>query len=67
MDEELKKNGEGYPDLTAYEAIKRAEYESDRERFRKLIGAIHRICELADFKLEEHVVVTDLRSGRVWR
>ena len=65
MAENLKKNAEGYSDPTAYEAIKRA--DSDYERFRKLMGAIFRICELSGFHIEERIVVKDLRSGRIWR
>lgn len=64
-DRELRKNGEGYPDPTAYEAIRRA--DGDVVKFRKTIGAIRRICELAGYDLEEHVVLKDRKTGRVWR
>ena len=60
-----RKNAEGYPDPTAYEAVKDADEEL--MRFRKLMGAIYRICELSDFQLEEHIVVKDKRTGKVWR
>ena len=63
--DELKRNAEGYSDPTAYKAIKRA--DADYERFRKLMGAIFRLCELSDFHIEERIVVKDLRSGRIWR
>lgn len=59
-------NGEGYPDPTAYEAIERAD-NADYERFRKLLGCILRVCELAGFSLEERIVVKDNRNGRIWR
>lgn len=62
---ELRKNGEGYNDPTAYEAIMRA--DDEYERFKKMMGAIFRICELADFHVEERIILKDLRSGRVWR
>ena len=64
-EKELKVNGSGCPDPTAYEAIMRAEV--DAERHRKLIGCLLRICELSDFSLEERIVVRDKRTGKVWR
>lgn len=63
--EDLKKNAEGYLDLTAYEAIKKA--DSDAERFYKLIGCIFRICELSGFHIESRLVVKDLKTGKIWR
>lgn len=64
----LRRNGEGYPDPTAYEAIKRAEaeHERERERFLKLVGCILRICELSGFHLEERLVLRDKCTGKVW-
>ena len=64
-DDDYRKNGEGYPDPTAYEAIRRV--DGDLEHFRKTVGAIRRICELAGYDLEEHVVLRDIRTGKVWR
>lgn len=66
-DRELRKNGEGYDDPTAYEAIKNAEHTYEAERFYKVIGCILRICELSGYSLEEHIVLRDKRTGRVWR
>ena len=60
-----RKNHEGYDDPTAYEAIKHL--EAEYERHRKLIGCILRICELSGFKVEEHIVLRDLRTGKIWR
>lgn len=66
---ELKHNGSGYLDMTGYDAIKRAEpdRDPDYERFHKLLGGILRMCELADFRLDGRLEVTDLRSGKRWR
>lgn len=64
MNEDLRKNGSGCPDPTAYEAIKNAENDG---RFYKLLSAIFNMCELADFHLEEHIVVKDKRTGKIWR
>lgn len=63
-DNELKRNGEGYPDPTAYQAIKNIELET--KRYKRLIGCILRICELSDFKLEGQIQLQDLRTGRIW-
>lgn len=66
-DVNLRKNGEGYPDPTAYEAIKRAETDDpDRKRFLRVVGCILRICELSGFHLEEKLVLRDKRTGKVW-
>lgn len=67
------KNGEGYTDLTAYEGITNAEKHfhrvsaEDRERHKKLLGCIFRICELSDFSIEERIVVRDKKTGKIWR
>lgn len=62
---EVKKNGSGYYDPTAFEAIKHIDSES--ERFRKLLETIFKICELSDFHVEDRIVVKDKRTGKVWR
>lgn len=70
MDEKLDiHNHEHYPDPTAYEAIKRADGSPDEEyeRHRKLIGAIFRLCELADYHVEDRIIVKDMRTGKIWR
>lgn len=63
-DRELKKNGSGYPDPTAYKAIKNLE---DDERFYKCIHTIFHICELAGFEVEERLTLKDKKTGKVWR
>lgn len=60
-----KRNASGYLDLTAYEAMKHTEEES--ERFHKLLEIIFNICELSGFHLENRIVVKDLETGKVWR
>lgn len=69
-DKDLMKNGEGYSDPTAYEAIKRFQKnktDEDEARFKKLIKTIFNICELSGFHLEERIVVKDKKTGKVWR
>ena len=65
-DRELKRNGEGYIDPTAYEAIKRAEAEAEHEKIRKLIGCLHRVCELSGYTIENRVILRDNKTGKVW-
>lgn len=63
-----RRNASGYLDLTAYEAIQNVEHEREsEERFRKLLGHIFYVCELAGFHLEERIVVKDVKTGKVWR
>ena len=61
----LRRNGEGYPDPTAYKAIKNINSKS--EKVYKLIGCILRICELSGFSVEERIVLRDNETGKVWR
>lgn len=63
-DNDLKKNGEGYNDPTAYKGIKYA--ESDRDRHSKTIGCILRICELSGYYMESRIVLRDKKTGKVW-
>lgn len=66
-EKKLRNNGEGYPDPTAYTAIKRAEPDdAERERFMRVVGCILRICELSGYKLEEKLVLRDIETGKVW-
>lgn len=68
MNNDLKKNGSGYPDPTAYEAIKHIEGDSeDNIRFYKLLHTIFHICEIAGFELKGRVTIRDRKTGRIWR
>lgn len=60
-----KKNQEGYPDPTPYEAIKNADAEVARISW--LMKTLHSVCNLVGFQIEGRVVLKDLRTGRVWR
>jgi hypothetical protein len=69
---ELKKNASGYPDPTAYQAIMHADAEmeqryEDYERYRKTIGCVLRICELAGFSVDERIILKDNRTGKVYK
>lgn len=63
--DDLKRNASGYPDPTAYEAIKRVDEED--EKFHKLLHTIFYICKLAGFEIEGRIVLTDIETGRTWR
>lgn len=67
MQDDLKRNAEGYLDPTAYHAIKNVESDVDTERFHMLLNSIFAICEAADFHLEGRIVLKDKRTGKIWR
>lgn len=66
---DLKRNGSGYYDPTAWQAIKNSEKQKkeEYERLQKLLGAIYRVCELAGFHVEGRITLVDERTGKVWR
>lgn len=65
--ENPKRNKSGYLDITAYEAIKKVDVESEHERLHRMIDILHAVCEINDFHIVEHVVLKDKRTGRIWR
>lgn len=62
-----RKNASGCWDITAYEAIKKADAAAEQERISKVIKTIKNICELAGFSIEERIVLKDKRTGKVWK
>lgn len=63
-----RRNGSGYIDLTAYDAIRNADRDADAEvRFKKLINTIFYICELAGFHIEGRIELKDKKTGKVWK
>lgn len=62
-DRKLYENGDGYPDPTAYEVLKKMDEE---ERFHKLLNTIFYLCDLAGFHLENRIVLKDNKTGRIW-
>ena len=62
--DDLRKNGSGYADPTAYKAIKGLESE---KRVKKLLATIFFICDLAGYSVEERIVLKDKKTGKVWR
>ena len=77
----LQTNAEGYPDPTAYYAIKHVEEEGEtknmslkksrkkdeEERFCKLLSTIRDICDLSGFSIEGRIVLKDKKTGKTWR
>ena len=45
------------------------QYKSDeeRERHRKMVGAILRMCELAGYSMESRIVLKDMKTGKIWK
>lgn len=64
-DNDIKRNGSGYFDPTAYEVLKKI--DDEEARFNKLLHTIFNICELAGFRIEGRIVLEDKKTGRVWR
>lgn len=62
---DLKKNGSGCYDPTAYKAIKKADVE--RERLTRLLDVIFTICEYAGFHVEDRITLKDKRTGKIWK
>lgn len=71
-DNEIRRNGSGYYDPTAYEAIKNTEikersFDKSDEKFYKLLNSIFDICELAGFHVENRIVLKEKETGKIWR
>lgn len=64
-DNDLRRNGSGYVDPTAYEAIKSV--DNAEKRVKKLMRVIFAMCDLAGFHLEERIVLRDKRTGEVYK
>ena len=64
-EKDLKYNGSHYLDLTAYDAIKHV--EKDEERFNKTLHILKSICDIADFSIENRIILKDNKTGRIWR
>lgn len=70
MANELKKNGSGCSDPTAYAAIMKVSREGKkkgRDRDKDVSDAMHiikRILEIIDFELGSRIVLVDKQTGR---
>ena len=66
-DKSLRRNGSGYTDPTAYNAIKTLDTDDDAERFHRLLRGIEELCKESDFEKLGRIIVKDNRSGKIWR
>lgn len=62
----LKKNGSGYTDPTAYKAIINVEAE-EQDRYDRVMDKIEAICNKEGFEIIDQIVLRHKKSGRVWR
>lgn len=72
MENDIRRNGSGCADPTAYKAIRNVMKEekkksSSDQRFEDFLRTIFTICELSDFHIEGRIVVKDKRTGKIWR
>lgn len=63
---DLKKNGSGVYDPTAWKAISKVDKEA-QEKYDCVMEQIERICEKAGFEILDAIILKDKKSGRVWR
>lgn len=66
MNNDLRKNGSGYYDPTAYKAIKNVDKDED-ERFHTLLETLFYIIDLAGFEVEGRIILRNKKSRKVWR
>lgn len=64
-DRELRRNGSGYVDPTACEAMKNV--LDEKARLQKVLTAIFAVCELAGFRVQGRIVFEDVKTGKVYR
>lgn len=62
--DDIKKNGSGVNDPTAYEAIKNL--QDDEARMHKLIDAIRNICNLSGFYIEGRITLKSKKTGKIY-
>lgn len=63
--DELKRNGSGYKDPTAYKALKKL--TTEEKRVSTLIKTLQAVAHLAGFEIEGRIVLIDKETGDVWR
>lgn len=66
MRDDLRVNGSGIKDPTAYKAIKKVDEETTR-RANQLIKTIQSIAHLAGFEVVGRIELRDKKTGEIWR
>ena len=70
IDKNPRHNGEGYSDLTAYNAMKNIEKREIEERERdigRLMEHIKYMTSLAGFEIGSRIVFKDKKTGRLYK
>lgn len=62
---DLKRNGSGYVDPTAEQAIR--EVTKEQRRVSQTIDVIYAVARLGGFDIAERIVLKDKKSGHIWR
>lgn len=63
--DELKRNGSGYKDPTAYKALKHI--DKNETRVKRVIKTLQEVAHLAGFEIEGRITLIDKRTGDIWR
>ncbi len=63
------RNAEGYMDTTAHKALNRMQTDAEEADLRanRLIKIIKNLVDLAGFDLTERIVITDRKTGRIYK
>lgn len=63
--DELKRNGSGYTDPTAYKALKRI--DKNEKRVTRVIKTLQEVAHIAGFEIEGRITLIDKKTGDIWR
>ena len=61
----FRTNGEGYDDSTAYAALRKVQQEE--QRIRDVVNALHLVANIAPFKIDSRIILTDIKTGKTYR
>ena len=61
----FRTNGEGYDDSTAYAALRKVQEEE--QRIREVVNALHRVANIAGFRIDNRMTLTDIKTGKTYR
>ena len=62
-----KYNAEGYLDLTAHEAINRADEDLNGKRYDYTLHLVEELCDLCGYTIIGPVVLKNKRTGKIGR
>ena len=65
--ENPKTNASGCLDLTAYQAIEKADADLEKSRLPKLIDIIKGLCETCGFTVEGRIVLKGKSTGKIYK